>query len=143
MHKATKIFLIVVAMLVAVAGVLFAVESYAFNNPRIAITFYTSGEGDVNVYTIPQLSFEPRGLTGVCDKWDDRYFEIMDVINEMLYIAKSHADEEPWFFDSRVETDGEKTIFVLQGYYTRGGEKVEVNEIFKLDYVVTRDIARH
>lgn len=105
MHKVTKIFLITVAVLAVIFAGFYALESYAFNHPRVAITFYTSGEGNENVYTIPQLSLEPRGLTGVSDEWDNRYFEIMRVIDSMLEFARAHTDKTPYFYDSEVKVD--------------------------------------
>lgn len=143
MHKFTKIFLAVVAVIVAVSAGFYALESYAFNHPRIAITFYTSGEGSENVYTIPQLSLEPRGLTGVSEEWDNRYFEIMGVIDSMLEIARAHTGDAPYFYDSEVKVEGDKTVFTISGYYTKDGERVEESQSFTLDYVVTEDIAEH
>lgn len=143
MHKFTKIFLIAVAVIVAVSTGFYALESYSFNHPRIAITFYTSGEGSENVYTIPQLSFEPRGMSGVSEEWDNRYFEIMDTINQMLAFAREHSADAPYFFDSEVTVSDGKTLFTISGYYTQNGEKVEASKTYTLDYVVTEDIAEH
>lgn len=143
MHKFTKIFLVVVAVIVLVSAGFYALESYAFNHPRVSITFYTSGEGSENVYTIPQLSLEPRGLMGVSEEWDNRYFEIMGVIDSMLNVARAHTGEKPYFYDSEVKVKDGKTVFTISGYYTENGERVEDSQSFTLDYVVTEDIAEH
>lgn len=143
MHKATKIFLIVVAVIVVLSAGFYSLESYAFNHPRIAITFYTSGPGTENVYIIPQLSFEPRGFTGVSEEWDNRYFEIMDTISAMLSVAQSHENDAPYFFDSEVTAEDGKTVFTISGYFTENGEKCDISEEYVLDYVVTEDIAEH
>lgn len=143
MHKFTKYIIIAAAVLVVVGGGIFAFERYGYNHPIVKISFYTSGEGDVNVYTIPQIHMEARTSMGASEEWDVKYFEVYDIIDKMMTIAKSHASDEPYFFDSTVENVGGRTVFTLDGYYTSGGKKTDVHEEYSLDYVVTEDIAEH
>lgn len=144
MHTFTKVFLAVTAVIAVIFGIWYGSSRYLYNHPDIEVTFYTSGEGDVNVFTVPQMTMEPRTKMGLSEQWDNRYFEIYDIIGEMIQIAKSHEnDSEPWFFDSRVENVDGKTVFTVDGYYTENGEKVDVSKSWSVDYILTDKIAEH
>lgn len=143
MHTFTKVFLICVAVIVVLFGAWYGVNRYLFDRPDIEVTFYTSGSGDVNVYTLPQMTLEPTSAFGVSDKWDNRYFEIYDIIGEMIDETQSHSEAEPWFFDSRVENIDGRTVFTLEGYYTENGEKKEVLKTWTVEYILTEKIAEH
>ena len=146
MHTFTKVFLAVVAVLLIIFGAWYGINSYLFDHPDIGISFYvsdTEAENGVNVFTLPVLSFEPSTAWGVSEEWDNRYFEIQDVIGEMISVVKDHPDEGDWFYDSSVEIKDGKTVFTVFGWYTDGGERVDVKEEYTLDYVVTNDIDEH
>lgn len=143
MHTFTKVFLIVVAVFVLLFGGWYAFQSYLFNHPVTEITFFTSGEGDVNVFTVPQYTLEPRSSWGLSEEWDNRYFDVYDIINDMIFIATGHKDDEPYFFDSKVEIIGETTVFTIEGYYTENGERIDVHKEYALDYVVAEKIEEH
>ena len=142
MHKFTKIFLKVVAGIVFVFAAWYGLNLYGFNHTKVEITFYTDSRPDGNSFTVPQLSLEPNSTMGVSEEWDNRYFEIYDVIGEMISLCQSHTDAEQWNFDSTVEIDGEKTLFTVVGTYTENGEQKEVVQHWTLDYVVTKNIVR-
>ena len=143
MHTFTKVFLAAVAVILIVFGGWYGYNRYLFNHPDIEITFYTSGEGSVDVFTLPQLSFEPSTKMGVSEEWDNRYFEIQDVIGEMISAAKRGESVSPYFYDSSVEiTPDGKTLFTLTGFYTENGVKTDVSQSWSLDYVVTEKIIK-
>ena len=140
MHKATKIFLIVVAVIVVIFAGWYGLESYAFNHPKITLYFTTAGEEGANL-TVPQIDFQERSRWGVSDLWDDRFFEAYDIISEMISFAKSH--DAPYEFDSRVEIIDGKTVFTIDGWYTENGERTEDSMTLSLDYVFTENIEEH
>lgn len=145
MHTFTKVFIAAAAVILIIFGAWYGINSYLFDHPDIKITFYVSDEtaADVNVFTLPVLDFEPSTSWGVSEEWDNRYFEIQDVIGEMISVVKDHPDDGDWFYDSSVEVVDGKTVFTVFGWYTENGERVDVREEYTLDYVVTEDIAEH
>ena len=144
MHKATKIFLIAVAVIVVLFAGWYGLEQYGYNHPKITVFFLSSGEGDENVFTVPQIDFKERSASGASELWDDRFYEAYDVIDHMIAFAQSHHDHEPYFFDSRVEIVGDTTVFTIEGYYTEeDGERIEASQSFTLDYVLTKNIEEH
>lgn len=143
MHKATKIFLIVAAVVFALFAGWYGFNYYGYEHPKIAINFVTSDEGAENVFTVPQIDFKERSSWGVAEYWDNRYYEAYDIINKMIALAHTHDDHKPYLFDSRVEIIYGKTVFTFEGYYTENGERQTVAETYTLDYVLTENIKKH
>lgn len=144
MHKATKIFLIAVAVIVVMFAGWYALEQYGYNHPKITVFFLSSGEGEENVFTVPQIDFKERSSSGTSELWDDRFYEAYDIIDQMIFFAQSYHDHKPFYFDSRVEIVDGKTVFTIEGYYTEeDGERVETSRTYTLDYILTKNIEEH
>lgn len=151
MHKATKIFLIAVAVIVVIFAGWYGLETYGFNHPKLTVYFLT-GEADGASFTVPQIEFEERSSWGASELWDGRFYEAYDVIDQMIFFAQSHS--APYEFDSRVEIVDGKTVFTIEGWYTlhdhgdgehtdHGDERLEDSLTLTLDYVLTKNIEEH
>ena len=142
MHKSTKIFLIIAVLFIALIGGWYGLESYTYEHPKITIYFVTSEEDGAR-FTVPQIDFQERSHWGVTEEWDNRYFEAYEIIDQMIVFAKGHGDRKPYEFDSRVEIQGGKTIFIIEGTYTENGEQFTASETYSLDYIFTENIEEH
>ena len=144
MHKATKIFLIAVAVFIVLFAGWYGLNQYGYNHPKITVYFLSSGDGEENVITVPQIDFKESSVLGASELWDDRFYEAYDIIDRMIAFAQSYSDHQPFNFDSRVEIVDDTTVFTIEGYYTEeDGERIETSQSYTLDYVLTKNIEEH
>ncbi len=143
MFRSTKIVIAVGLTLIALVLGWFFIQQYAFNHPDVRIFFLATGEGEENVYTVPQIELTEKSTMGVSETWDERYFEAYALIDQMIADASSFHDMKPWHFDSKAENRDGRTVFTLYGYYTENGEKKEFSKEYSLDYILTENIEEH
>ena len=143
MHKFTKYFIAVAAVIALCLIGWYALSSYGFDHPKTSIIFETVGEGDENTFTVPTFTLEPASSWGVSEEWDTRYFEVYDVTGEIIDFCKSHSEQKPFFFDTTAYNTETETVFEVSGYYTDNGERVDVTEKFPVGFIASENIEEH